>query len=104
MPTNLRDVARDFGRGEATLETLRAAARTERGDRELADQVLKLIMDWETGGQTHSDRSRTDLRLRVKQLVPAAPTAPASSAASGSRRPAGESLYAAGLRGQRRRG
>src|SRR5687767_13313607 len=100
MPPNLRDVARDFGRGEATLESLRGAARAERGDRQLADGILRLIAGWENSPQRHSVRSREDLRAEVKQLVPPEPPAPSAST---SRRPPGESIYEAGLRGQRRR-
>lgn len=103
MPANLRDVARAFGRGEATLEMLRAAARAAPGDRQLADQVLKLIMDWESSGLTHTVRSRTDLRMRVKALVPAPPPAPNAPAPGERRRASGNSLYEPGLRGQKRR-
>ncbi len=104
MAGRLSDVARDFGRGEATLEMLRAAARAEHGDRELASQVLRLIVEWESGGLTHTVRARDDLRMRVKALVPA--TAPAAHAPASAQRPraSGLSLYEAGLRGQRRRG
>ncbi len=100
MPSNLRDVASDFGRGLATLETLRGAARAERNDRQLAEEILKLIADWENSAWKDSVRSRDDLRARAKQLVPPAPPAP--PAATSRRRPA-ESIYEAGLRGQRRR-
>jgi hypothetical protein len=104
MAGRLSDVARDFGRGEATLETLRAAAHAEHGERELASHVLRLIMDWERSGLTHTVRARDDLRMRVKALVPA--TAPAAHAPASTERPraSGLSLYEAGLRGQRRRG
>ncbi len=101
MAQNLTHVTRAFGRGEATLETLRAAARAERGDRRLAETILQLITDWENSGWTDSEVSRTQLRIRVKQLVPAAPTTPPASTY---RRDPSESLYAAGLRGQKRRG
>jgi hypothetical protein len=73
MPPNLRDVTRAFARGEATLATLRGAARAERMDRHLADAILKLIADWETGARTDSARSRNELRDRAKRLVPSAP-------------------------------
>ncbi|HEV2060949.1 MAG TPA: hypothetical protein VGR11_16485 [Solirubrobacteraceae bacterium] len=101
MPPNLRDVTRDFGRGEATLESLRAAARAEHRDRQLANEILTLIGEWENSPQKDSVRSRDDLRARAKKLVPPAPPDPPAST---SRRPPGESIYDAGLRGQRRRG
>lgn len=97
MPPNLRDVTREFGRGEATLETLRQAARAERLDRPVADQILRLITDWENSPGSETDRAKNELRARVKQLVPPEPPP------SASRREPGESIYAAGLRGQRRR-
>ena len=100
MPPNLRDVTRDFGRGQTTLESWRGAARAERDDRQLAAEVLKLIADWESSAWKDSVRSREDLRARAKQLVPAAPAAPPESA---SRRGPKSSIYDAGLRGQRRR-
>lgn len=102
MAPDLRDVTREFARGEATLETLRAAARSERSDRQLAEAVLQLIARCESAARTDSARARArdDLRDRAKQLVPAAPAAPAGST---NRRPPGESIYEAGLRGQRRR-
>lgn len=100
MPPDLRDVTRDFGRGQTTLESWRGAARAERDDRQLAAEVLKLIADWENSAWRDSVRSREDLRARAKQLVPAAPAAPPASA---SRRGPKSSIYDAGLRGQRRR-
>lgn len=100
MAFDLRDVTRKFGRGEATLHTLRDAARAERVDRQLAEQVLKLIMEWENSGRTNNDHARSELRMRVKALVPAAPTA---AAAGQRRRASGNSFYEPGLRGQRRR-
>ena len=102
MPPSLRDVTRDFALGEATLETLRAAARAERSNRPLADEILRLIGECERSGRTDSARVRAmhDLRDRAKAL---APPGPAARAASDARRPPGESIYEAGLRGQRRR-
>jgi hypothetical protein len=96
MPPNLRDVTREFARGQAPLETLRRAAREEPIDRQLADGILKLIADWERTRSPASAWSRNDLRARAKELVP--PDPPASS----SRRNPTESMYEAGLRGQRR--
>lgn len=87
----MRDVTRAFGIGEATLEDLREAAMAERVDRQLADAVLRLIAEWETSAWT-----RNEFRTRARDLLPATPPP--------SRRPEGESLYEAGLRGQRRRG
>lgn len=104
MAGRLSDVARGFGRGEATLEMLRAAARAEPRERELASQVLKLITDWESSGLTHNARARDGLRMRVKALVPATPPAAQTPAAAQRPRASGLSLYEAGLRGQRRRG
>jgi hypothetical protein len=101
MQPNLREVTREFGRGSVSLETLRAAAHAEHGDRGLAGEVLRLISEWESRGLTQNDRFRGELRMRVKQLVPVDAPPPAGST---NRRPAGESLYDAGLRGQRRRG
>lgn len=102
MPPSLRDVTRDFALGEATLEALRAAARAERGNRPLADEILRLIGVCERSGRTDSARVRAmhDLRDRARALAPPGPDKPASDA----RRPPGESIYEAGLRGQRRRG
>ena len=99
MPRNLRDLTRDFGRGDTTLETLRGAARAEPSDRHLAGAILNVITDWENSGWTDSVASRNQLRLRIKQLVPATPP----PAEPKNRRPPGESMYDAGLRGQRRR-
>lgn len=100
MQSKLRDVATGFGRGEATLETLRGAAIAELVDRPLASRILTLISEWENSSGNHTVRSRDDFRARVKQVVPPAPVIPA---ASEYRRPPGESIYAAGLRGQQRR-
>lgn len=101
MALDLKDVTRAFGRGEATLESLRAAARAEPYDRQLAGEIMRLISDWENSAWKDSARSRDDLRANIKSLVPPAPTA--SSPASTSRRQPRESIYEAGLRGQRRR-
>ena len=95
MPRSLRDVTRDFSLGEATLEDLREAAYAERMERSLAASVLGLISEWENSAWA-SDRSRDTLRARAKALVPA--RQPVSKNRRGS-----ESIYEAGLRGQRRR-
>jgi len=100
MAADLKDVTRDFGRGQTTLENLREAARAESRDRQLAGALLQLIAEWESTAVTVSVRSRSELRARIRQLVP--PEPPASPASSGRPDPA-ESIYAAGLRGQRRR-
>lgn len=97
---NLREITRQFGRGEATLESLRGAALGEHRDRQLAGEILTLINAWERDPYKDSVRCRNDLRAHIKQLVP---PAPAAAEASKSRREPGESLYAAGLRGQQRR-
>lgn len=104
MPADLRDVTRDFGRGDATLETLRAAAHAERIDRRLADAILRLIADWERKPGRETALTRNLLRARVEDLVPPAPPPPPPPSAAEHRRPPGESIYEAGLRGQRRRG
>ena len=91
MQTRLRDVTRAFGIGEATLEDLREAANAERVDRQMADEVLRLIADWE-----RRQYPRNELRSHVRSITPPPPPP--------SRHPPGESLYDAGLRGQRRRG
>ena len=101
MAPNLTDVTRAFYRGEATLETLRRAARAEGSDRHLAARILGLITDWENSGWTESEASRSALRLQVKQAVPPPPT---TSPKSTYHRDPAESLYAAGIRGQKRRG
>lgn len=62
----------------------------------MADAVLHLITAWEDTTWTASARSRNELRARAKQLLP--PDPPEST----TRRDATESMYAAGLRGQRR--
>ena len=100
MSTNLRDLTRAFGRGEATLESLRGAARAERDDRQLADEVLTLITHWENSPVKDTARARDDLRVRAKKLVP--PDPPAATVSKSRREPA-KSIYEAGLRGQRRR-
>ena len=97
MARKLRDVTRDFARGEVALETLRGAARKERLDLRLADELLRLISDWERNAPVTSAWSRNELRERAEQLLPT--VAPP-------RTPSGQdnaaSMYAAGLRGQRR--
>ncbi len=96
MPPDLRNVTREFARGETPLEALRQAARAERSDRRLADEILKLITEWEDSAWD-SALSRNELRARAKQLVPPPPPEPTS------RQDATASMYEAGLRGQRRR-
>ena len=96
MQPTLREVTLEFSRGEASLGTLRGAAHAERIHRPLADEILKLIADWENSPWGDNARSRNELRARAKQLVPAAPAAakkPVDAAAA---------MYGAGLRGQRR--
>jgi hypothetical protein len=100
MAANLRDVTRDFARGQVALETWRAAARAERADRQLADAVLMLINEWESKAMAQSVRARNELRARAKQLLPPEPVTPPASTY---RRDPSESIYAAGLRGQKRR-
>jgi hypothetical protein len=99
MPTNLRDVARDFALGQVALETLRRAAHAEAVDRRLADELLKAIADWENSPSPQGAYARNELRARAKQLVPSGP--PAEPEASRNTDPTA-SMYEAGLRGQRR--
>ncbi len=106
MPATLQDVTRDFALGQATLETLREAARDERRDRGLAGQLLALIAEWDTSVLTDSARARlrNSLRERAKALVPAAPPPEPEKPTWTSRQaPEKSSLYEAGLRPQRRR-
>lgn len=100
MPQDLRDVTRAFGRGEATLETWRRAALGETSDRHLAGEILRLIAEWESSPLKDTVRYRNEMRARAKKLAPAPSAEPSTSR---SRAEPGESLYAAGLRGQRRR-
>lgn len=101
MPPDLRELTRQFGRGETTLEALRVAARAENRDRALADQLLQLIREWEISPLRASERARNDLREAAENLVP--PPPPPLAPVANSRRDPSESIYAAGLRGQRRR-
>ena len=78
---------RNFALGNATLEDLREAALAERIHRETAQEVLKLIGQW----ANNSARSRNELRMRVKELIPPPP-----------RRNEGETFYDAGLKAYRR--
>jgi len=92
-PPRLSDVTRDFARGDTSLEALRAAARAERMHRHLADEILRLITEWENSGD-NSTSSRNELRARAKRLVPPDPPP---------RKEPAESFYEPGLRGQKRR-
>jgi len=96
MPSSLRELTREFARGEAPLETLRGAARAERTDRHLADRILALISEWERGGRTDSHWSRNELRDRAKKLVPDIPVKTVAS-----RRDPTEIMYNAGIKGRR---
>lgn len=98
MPSELRDVAREFSLGNTTLEALRDAARTSRGDRQVADAILAAIAAWESDPRKDSARVRNELRARIKQLAPPLPP-PVQSGEE-----ATMSMYGPGLRGQRRRG
>ena len=101
MPSDLRELTRQFGRGETTLEALRMAARAENRDRGLADQLLQLIREWEISPLRASERAKNDLREAAENLVP--PPPPPLAPSSSARRDPSESIYAAGLRGQKRR-
>lgn len=87
MSPELREVARQFGIGNATLEDLREAASDERINRRAADEMLKLIAEWE-----HRGGSRNELRTRVRDLIPPPP-----------RHPDGGTFYDAGIKAQQRR-
>ncbi len=97
MAPKLKDVTGEFARGEAPLEALRAAARAERVHRQLADELLKLIAEWESSTWHNSTSSKNELRARAKELIP--PDPPLETI----RRNTGYSFYEAGLRGQKRR-
>ncbi len=92
MKHKLRDVTHEFARGEASLETLRAAARREPVDRRLADDLLKLIATWEKSPWPNSAWSRNELRDQAKLLVPPIPEAPKV------KEDATRSMYGPGLR------
>jgi len=99
MAPKLRDVTRDFALGVATLGTWRAAARAESADRRLADEILKLITEWENTTWPDMTRARAELRARAERLAPpAAPDEPAPR----TKQDATAAMYEAGLRGQRR--
>ena len=98
MAEKLTDVTRAFGRGETSLESLRAAARKERVHRQLADALLALITEWETTATDNSVSSREKLRDRAKALVPPDPPPPKPSPQD-----ATAAMYGPGLRGQQRR-
>jgi len=100
MLAKLTELARDFGRGQVSLTTLREAARCERSNRRLADEILRLIAAWEDSPTAQSMTARDDLRWNVKLLVPPEPEV---SPSSKRRKEPTESIYAAGLRGQQRR-
>ena len=103
MLPNLAEVARTFGRGEATLDTLRLAASADRADRRLADTLLALIAEWESSAYKDTVWSRNELRARASQLAPPVPVAPLTAPVSARLREPAESIYEAGLRGQKRR-
>ncbi len=69
----LREIAREFGRGETTLAALRSAASSEPFDRHLAQSLLRAIGEFEASGRTTSPQARIELRERVKELAPARP-------------------------------
>lgn len=94
MRRRIRDVAREFALGEAPLETLRLAARDERLNINLADEILRLIADWENSSWSASASSRDELRERVRLLVPAQEKADNVNHTA--------AMYGAGIRGHRR--
>jgi hypothetical protein len=99
MPSKVRDVARQFTLGDATLEELREVAREAKGiDRQMADEILVVIATWEATAWTDSARAKGELRARVGKVAPPpAPRAPSSEDAT-------MAMYGPGLRGQKRRG
>jgi len=101
MPSNLRAVTRSFVHGEIPLEALRDAARTEFTNRPMADQILKLISEWEHSKWRDAAWSRNELRARVEDLIPAIPD-PSKEKKTGAA--AAAAMYDAGLRGNLRRG
>jgi hypothetical protein len=95
MRRRLREVAREFALGEAPLETLRLAARDERLNIGLAEELLRLIADWENSPWSTSASSRDELRERVRVLVPAQEKTDTVNYTA--------AMYGAGIRGQRRK-
>jgi hypothetical protein len=105
MAPKLRDVTREFARGDATLQTLREAARAERANRGLADRILQMIAEWERSATTNSARAKSELRARAELLVPTdpddEPDAPADRGDWRGGMDATTFMYESGLRGQR---
>ena len=99
MASNLRALTREFSLGAVTFGTWREAARMEAVDRRLADDILRLISEWENTEWPDIARAREALRARVDQLVP-----PAALDAPEPKRKVDPTtaMYEAGLRGQRR--
>ncbi len=99
MAQNLRALTREFSLGVVTFGAWREAARVERVDRRLADEILRVIREWESTSWPDVARARNELRLRADKIVPPAPLdAPAPKRKVD---PA-TAMYEAGLRGQRR--
>lgn len=99
MRPNLRNVTRDFVLGVVTLGTWREAARSEPANRNLADEILRVISEWENTTWPDIARARNELRERAERLVPAAAL---DEPATRRKQDPTTAMYEAGLRGQRR--
>jgi hypothetical protein len=99
MASTLRTTTRKFVHGELPLEALREAARREFTNRRMADEILKLISEWENGTSPDSAWARSALRDRVEDLLPSIPE-PSKKRDGAS---AAAAMYEAGLRGNLRR-
>lgn len=97
MAGRLREVTREFARGEVPLAALRDAARAERIDLTLADALIKLIREWEHSPHVNQVWARNELRDRAEALLPSIP-APSSKPKDYT-----SAMYEAGLRGNLRR-
>lgn len=98
MRHSLKNVTREFVLGVATLGTWREAARAEPVDRRLADEILRVISDWENTSWPDIARARNELRERAERLVPPAPP----DEPERRKQDPATAMYEAGLRGQRR--
>lgn len=99
MPSSLRETTRKFVHGEVPLEALRQVARREFLNRHMADEILKLISDWENSTYRNSAWARSALRDRVEDLLPSIPE-PSKKRDGAS---AAAAMYESGLRGNLRR-
>jgi len=101
MAPRLKEVTREFALGVTTLGTWREAARAESADRRLADEVLRLISDWENTAWPDMTRARNELRAGAERLAPA-PLGSSVEEEKKAKKDPTATMYEAGLRGQRR--